>query len=260
MSHSTWPHRLMARTTPFHGVNRGSIPLGAAMNLRKDYQAALALRMEGKTYGEIKQTFGIPKSTLSSWFSGLKVSDKAKAILKSKEKNGYYKLVEFNKIRTEKIKEENESIRTKYKYQIKKLNRRDLMILGAALYWGEGYKNFGSLKRNSYPYLCFGNSDPEMVTTFILFLEKIIGITKDRIRCQVMIYPNSTPEDAVNYWQNLTQIPKKNFHYHVALSKASQGKRPNSLLPYGTLQLRVSKRQHFFKVRGLIDGIIEASK
>jgi len=229
------------------------------MNPRKDYQAALALRMEGKTYGEIKQVFSIPKSTLSSWFSRLKISNNAKAILKSKEKNGYYKLVEFNRIRTKKIKEENESIIIDYKHQVRKLNRRDLMILGAALYWGEGYKNFNNSKRNGYPYLCFGNSDPEMVTTFILFLEKIIGITKDKIRCQVMIYPNLTPEDAVNYWHNLTKIPRENFHHYVALSKASREKRPANLLPYGTLQLRVSKRQHFFKVRGLIDGIINAA-
>ncbi len=33
--HTDWPHRLMARTAPFHGVNRGSIPRGATTTNKK---------------------------------------------------------------------------------------------------------------------------------------------------------------------------------------------------------------------------------
>ncbi|HCM45649.1 MAG: hypothetical protein A3I32_02135 [Candidatus Yanofskybacteria bacterium RIFCSPLOWO2_02_FULL_45_10] len=229
------------------------------MVIRKDYQAALDLRLQGKTYGEIRNIFGIPKSTLSDWFSKLTVSNKVKKILQAKQRGGYLKLVEFNKIRTLGIKEENESIRSDYKSRIGKLNNRELSILGAALYWGEGYKNF-TLRRGNYPYICFGNSDPEMIVIFISFLEKIIGVPRDRMRGQVMIYPNLNPEKSVSYWQKVTKIPKKFFRYQVALSRASQGKRPKHLLPYGTLQVRVSRRQDFFKVRGLMDGIIKTIK
>ena len=70
------------------------------MDTRKDYPAALALRLDGKTYGEIRGIFKIPKSTLSGWFSNLKLSGRAKKTLESKKKNGYYKLLEFNKLRT----------------------------------------------------------------------------------------------------------------------------------------------------------------
>ena len=229
------------------------------MNSRKDYQAALALRLEGKTYGEIRTLFKIPKSTLSTWFSDLKISNEARAILETKKRNGYYKLVEFNKIRTLNIHKENEGIRKKYESRINKLNNKELMILGAALYWGEGYKNF-RLKRGTYPYICFGNSDPEMITTFLAFLERILGISKDRVKSQVMIYPNIVPSRAIKYWQNLTQIPEQNFRTQMAISRSSQNKRPWNLLPYGTLQLRVNKRQDFFKIRGLMDGIIKAIK
>ncbi len=228
------------------------------MDTRKDYSAALALRLEGKTYGEIRRNFKIPKSTLSTWFSNLKISSKAKKILESKKKNGYYKLVEFNKVRTLNIHKENENIRKSYESRIKKLSDRELMIIGAALYWGEGYKNFNQ-KKVVYPYICLANSDPEMITIFIQFLERILDITKDRIKAPVMIYPGIIPEEAVNYWQNLTKIPKENFRYQVALSRASQGRKPKNLLPHGTLQLRVSRRQEFFKIRGLMDGIIKAS-
>ncbi|HXK40567.1 MAG TPA: hypothetical protein VJ046_00455 [Candidatus Paceibacterota bacterium] len=226
------------------------------MDTRKDYPAALALRLEGKTYGEIRGIFKIPKSTLSGWFSNLEVSGSAKKILESKKKNGYFKLVEFNKTRTINIKKENEDIRKDYESRINKLSNRELTVLGAALYWGEGYKNFNQ-KKSVYPYICLGNSDPEMIIIFIHFLEKILGITKDRIRAPIFIYPGMIPEEAINYWQKLTKIPRENFRCQMALSRASQGKRPKNLLPYGTLQLRVIKRQEFFKIRGLIDGIIK---
>ena len=228
------------------------------MNVRKDYQPALSLRLEGKTYGEIKSLFGIPKSTLSVWFSKLKISKKSQKILESKRKNGYLKLIEFNKIRTANIKKENEDIRKNYESKINNLSDRELMILGASLYWGEGYKNF-NIKRGVYPYVCFGNSDPQMVIVFIKFLEKVLRINKSRIKTQVMIYPNLNPKESIDYWQNITKIPKENFRYQVALSRASQGKRPKHLLPYGTIQLRISKRQEFFKIKGLIDGIVKST-
>ena len=227
------------------------------MDTRKDYSAALALRLEGKTYGEIRRNFKIPKSTLSNWFSTLELNRRVKKILESKRKNGYLKLIEFNRTRTIGIKKENEDIRKNYESRINKLSNRELMILGGALYWGEGYKNF-NLKSGAYPYICFSNSDPFMHKAFIPFLEKILKITRDRIKCQVMIYPNTNPREAVQYWQNITQIPVENFRTQSTVSRDSQGKRPWNILLHGTLQLRVSQRQEFFKIRGLIDGIIKS--
>ena len=248
----------MVRTQTFQVWNRSSILRRAAMESRRDYQAALALRLEGKTYGEIRRNFEIPKSTLSTWFSNLRVSNRAKKILESKKKNGYYKLVEFNKTRTINIHKENEDIRKDYESRINRLGGKELMILGAALYWGEGYKNFGQ-RKNIYPYICFGNSDPYMLKVFITFLEKSLKINRDRIKCQAMIYPGISPQKAIQYWQGITQIPVENFRTQLCVSRASQGKRPWNLLPYGTLQIRVSRRQEFFKIRGLMDGIIKSA-
>lgn len=249
----------MVRTPTFQVENRGSIPRRAAMNSRKDYQAALALRLEGKTYGEIRRNFKIPKSTLSNWFSTLELDERIKKILESKRKNGYLKLIEFNKVRTKRIRKENEDIRKEYESQVGKLSKRELSIIGAALYWGEGYKNF-NLKSGAYPYICLANSDPVMIRVFVAFLERVLKISKERIKCPVMIYPNTNPQKAIRYWHSITQIPVENFRTQITVSRASQGKRPWNLLPYGTLQLRVSKRQEFFKIRGLIDGIVKAAK
>ncbi|MDO8496840.1 MAG: hypothetical protein Q7S43_05330 [bacterium] len=228
------------------------------MDLRRDYQAALALRLEGKTYGEIRRSFKIPKSTLSTWFSKLKISNRAKKILESKKREGYLKLLEFNKTRTVNIKKENEKICSVFKSKIEKLSDRELLLIGAVLYWGEGQKNF-TFKKYGYPIVSFSNSDPKMIQVFIKFLESILGFPKDRMRAQVMIYSGINSLAAIDYWHNVTRIPKENISYFVALSRASKGIRPKNLLPYGTLQIRINRRQEFFKIRGLMDGIIKAA-
>lgn len=226
------------------------------MNPRKDYQAALALRMEGKTYGEISSHFGIPKSTLSNWFSGLQLKNEVVRILELKRKAGYFKLLEFNRVRTKKIAQENESIRKSFESKIVRLDTRELMILGSALYWGEGYKNFRP--KRGYPYISFGNSDPLMHKAFIVFLEKILEIHRAKIKAQIMLYPGINAAKAVRYWHKMTEIPTQNFRTQLTVSRSSQGKRPWNLLPHGTLQLRIHKRGEFFKIRGLIDGIIKS--
>ncbi|MEK7589489.1 MAG: hypothetical protein AAB479_02595 [Patescibacteria group bacterium] len=227
------------------------------MNPRRDYKAALTLRLQGKTYGEIRDLFKIPKSTLSTWFKEIKLSSQAKLLLAQKTRNGYLELVKFNKQRTIKIEEENQSIRKKHESFVGKLSDRELMIVGAMLYWGEGYKNFG---KKSYVHLCLANSDPELIKIFIVFLNKFMDIKPEDIKPQVLIYPNMNPREAVSYWNKVSGIPSSNFRCYIALSRASQRKRPRNLLPYGTLQLRVNSRQQFFKIRGLIDGVIKSIK
>ncbi len=246
----------MVRTAFFQEANRSSILRGAAMNPRADYQAAKAMRMQGKSYGEIRKVFGIPKSTQSSWFKDLALSRKAKKILETKQKAQFLQLGEFNKRRSSDIAIENEEIRLKHEKIVGKLSDRELMLLGAALYWGEGYKNFGE---KVYKHLAFGNSEPLMIKVFLKFMKKILGIEKNRVKAQVMIYAGMNPQNAIKYWQLLTLIPKENFRTQLAASRSSQSKRPFNFLPFGTLQLRVYPRQEFFKVKGFIDGIIKST-
>lgn len=225
------------------------------MDLRRNYNEALNLRLQGKTYGEIQKVFQIPKSTLSTWFKNIQLNPKARLVLSRKYKKGIVALGSFNKARTGAIHMENEKIRLDFEKQIGNLTKRELLLIGATLYWGEGYKNFGS---KGYPYISFTNSDPQMILTFINFLERIFNIPREKVKAGVLIHQNLDNVSAVRYWQSLTKIPKENINSYIARSIASQGKRPKNSLPYGTLQLRVNRRQEFFKVRGLIDGIIKA--
>ena len=67
--------------------------------LRNDYKKALKMRLEGKSYGEIKSFLGVPKSTQSVWFKNLSLPTKAKSILVKKQANSVKFFSLFNLIR-----------------------------------------------------------------------------------------------------------------------------------------------------------------
>ncbi|TSC74046.1 MAG: Resolvase helix-turn-helix protein [Parcubacteria group bacterium Gr01-1014_33] len=130
------------------------------------------------------------------------------------------------------------------------------MLIGASLYRAEGYKNFNTARKN-YPYIGFSNSDPQMLMLFMIFLKDVLMIEKEKMRLEIHIYPQQSLADACTYWRGITGIPEERIKAYVAVSPASRGKRPKNLLPHGTAYLRINSRQEFFKVRGLIDGIIK---
>ena len=119
---------------------------------------------------------------------------------------------------------------------------------------GEGYKKAELL--NS-PYVCFANSDPDMVRLFMRFIREVIQAPENRIRVSIHIYPSIDEKKAINYWAKVTKLPQERFCITYQISRASKRKRPSNSLPYGTLDLRVNSRQNFYQIRGWIDGLIQ---
>jgi hypothetical protein len=216
------------------------------------YQSALGLRLKGNSEGEIKKALGIPKSTLSGWFKNLTLPLKARKLLEKKGRTARKPLMDFNRRRTLLIKSENKDIKEKSLKDIGQLSKRELMLIGTALYWGEGYRI--EIQKGS-PTISFANSDPAMATLFIRFLREILRITEEKIRPRVQIFGNIEPADAVNFWSKVLSVPPARFHVYSAISRAGNGKRPKNFLPFGTLQINVCDRVNAFKIQGWINGL-----
>ena len=241
----------MVRTPRFQCGNMGSIPIRAAMNA--NYQEAIKLRFSGKSYGEIKNLLGVSKSTLSSWLKELELPLSVKKILVKKSRVPRKQLMEFNRRRTQAIRIENKQVKQVATNQIKPLSKYELLLIGAALYWAEGYNRQDKV---SSPYISFGNSSPDMVVLFLRFLREVMQISEEKLRPIVQIHKNIKPELAITFWAKITNIPKERFHITHQVSRASKGKRPYNSLPYGTFKLNVVGRQKFFQIKGWIDGLI----
>lgn len=220
--------------------------------MNTNLQKAINLRFEGKSYGEINYVLGIPKSTLSYWLKNLNLPPSAQKILQEKDKKTRTHLIKFNERRTESIQIENKKIRKSAADEIKNISEYELLLIGAALYWAEGYNN---QNKSRSPYLSFGNSDPDMIILFLQFLKKIMYVPDENLRPIVQVHPNVKIKPAINFWAKTTGIPAQYFHITHQTSRASKGKRSTRLLPYGTLRLDVKGRLNFFRIKGWIDGL-----
>lgn len=232
--------------------------------MRQDYEKALLLRLKGYSYNEINQLLGAPKATLSGWFSGLPLSEKAQQRIRRRSKEGSLKgLLKRNRIQTHAARERATMMRKETRSQIGRLNQKDLLLIGAALYWAEGYKRpvVRNGKQRTYHAISFSNADPVMVRVFLAFLQNVIHIPKARIRAGIRIFRHINENEALQYWQMVTGLPIGNFHKtYYGVSKSSLGKRPYNRLPHGTVQIRIGDTKNFYRIMGLIDGISQHFK
>ena len=227
--------------------------------MRKDKQGALKLRLSGYSYNQIVLELGVPKSTLSGWFSGLNLSSGAREkIAKRVHEASLRGLIKRNKNQTQLAVKNMRSIRTASKREIKELTLNELKLIGTALYWAEGYKR--PLIRNgreaTYHAVALTNSDPKLISMFLRFLREVCGVPNENINADIRIYEHMNEKELLSFWQKVTDIPVKNFgKVYYGVSKSSLGKRPYNRLPYGTVMIRVNRTNLFHKIIGWIEGL-----
>lgn len=223
---------------------------------RLEKKQAVKLRLQGKSYNEIREILNIPsKGTLSYWFKNLKLTKAAKRRLKQKiafaREHG---LLKFNRDRTKAIQLENRIAKEFAKKTIGLLTKRELLLVGTALYWGEGYK------RAKYPSFSLSNSDPALISVFMRIIREVFLIPDEKIRAHIQIHPNLRVRETIKFWSKVTYLPPDNFRVIKLVSQASKNKRPKNFLPYGTLDVRVNSRQLYFKMMGFIEGLAKTAK
>lgn len=219
---------------------------------------ALRLRLTGKSYNEIRDALGVSKSTLSSWFKNVVLSDTARTRLALRSNIGTATLIKRNKMQTHKAEQRAREMRALAKEKVPLLTKHDLLIIGAVLYWAEGYKRLhmrDGKERMSHT-ISFVNSDPAMIKVFLRFLQEILKVPTDEIHLTMRLYPHINEESARTYWMEITGFPSSRFHRTTNMvSIASRGKRPFNRLSFGTLQVGVYDTAKFHYLLGLIEGV-----
>ncbi len=227
--------------------------------MRKDKSKALKLRLKGYSYNEIARLLGAPKATLSDWFHGLELSETARARLRKRVAEASLRgLTKKNKLQTHEAQKRAARIRSSARAMINKLSHKDLLLLGASLYWAEGYKRLivKNGKERSYHPIALTNSDPILVKIFIKFLKSICEIPEEKIFADIRVFEHMNADTVFDYWVKTTGLPKNNFRkLYYGISKSSQNKRPYNRLPYGTIQIRANNTQKFHQIMGWIEGI-----
>lgn len=222
------------------------------MKIKK--QKALALRLQGKSYKEIMRMLNISsKGTLSYWLSHVQLSSEAKKRLQRNiDKAIGGGLMRFNEKRTKRIRQENKIAIEKSMESVPYLSPTTLTLIGASLYWGEGYKRQPSFRT---PQISFGNTDPNMIKIFMRFVREVLKIPEHKISVKVQIHPHMHINRPIRFWSRVVNIPENKIKISRQTSRASKGVRPSTIQPYGTAEIRISSRKDFFRIMGWIKGI-----
>ena len=79
-----------------------------------------------------------------------------------------------------------------------------LFGLGVGLYWGEGNKAHKNAVR-------IGNSDPELLKLYILFLTKLCGVKREALKFDLQIFSNINAISALRYWTKELNVKADQF-------------------------------------------------
>lgn len=183
-------------------------------------QKIIFLRKQGKTLSEIVALTGIPKTTVFYHIAPLDLSRgtqekiNAKKGLRPQSKQDWAtaELVASSVIRT--------------------LSKRDLVLLLAAIYWGEGTKK----------ELNIINSDPGVIRLFIQGIS-VIGVKKESLRVSIRVYEDLDVQKVKQYWSKIIGVS----HSAITSVEVLQGKK-HGRLPYGMCRVRVARGGRYFKI------------
>jgi len=227
--------------------------------MRNDKNKALKFRLQGRSYNEITKLLGVPKSTLSGWFTGLELPDSAKERLNKRVYEKSVKaIIKRNKLQTHLAEQRARKIREVSRKKIEKLSDRDLFIVGIVLYWAEGYKRpiIKNNKIKTFHPVSLTNSDPKLIKIYLKFLREVCRVPEEKITANLRIYEHQNDNYLLDFWSKITDIPYSRFEkMYYGVSKSSLNKRPYNILPYGTIQIRVNSTNLYHQIMGWIEGL-----
>lgn len=212
----------------------------------KEKQQAIVLRKKGFSLCEIAEKLGVAKSSVSGWVRGVVLDSK---IQKKLHKRSFSRDA-IEKRRTSRLlgeKQKRIQIILGAEKEIKKITKKDLRIIGTALYWAEGGKRRAGSARVS-------NSDPYLILFMMRFFREICEVPEKKFRGQIHTHSHLNVRKSECYWSELTGIPVSQFYKTYAKpSKASLHKKDT--LPYGTFDINVPDNKVFLRLMGWIRKI-----
>jgi hypothetical protein len=125
------------------------------------------------------------------------------------------------------------------------LSERELLIAGAALYWGEGFKRDG----------CVGmaNTDPDVLRLFVTWLRACFGVDEARLRVRLYLHEGLDLERAEAFWSATLGVPRTQFR--TPYRAVADPSRRSSKHEMGCPAVRYSDSALHRRVMGLVRAL-----
>ncbi len=215
---------------------------------KEEQEQARLLRKKGMSINEIVHEVGVSKASVSLWVRDIKLSEQQRKKLSTHGRS----IESIEKRRTSRINntlKRHRVVVDAAKEDIPALSRQELLLVGTALYWGEGGKK-------SRGGANIANADPDVIRFMMRFFKEICGVPSKKFRGHIHTFSHLNAEDAERYWSRVSGIPRQQFFKTYSKpSVASKGKKDS--LPYGTFQIYVCDTKVFLTIKGWIERLAE---
>lgn len=159
-----------------------------------EQRRARELRAQAWTLPDIAAELGVAKSSGSLWVRDVEFTPRPRNRGHATQRPHplhVAKLAEIERCRVEGLE------------RIGQMSEREFLVLGLALYAGEGGKTDGEVR--------FANSDPKMILTFVTWLRRFFDVNESRIRMRLYLHEDLDVDAAIAYWSELVSIPPTQF-------------------------------------------------
>jgi hypothetical protein len=201
---------------------------------------ARALRAQAWTLADIAAELGVSKSSVSVWVRDVEfVPQPRNRGHPSHRPHPAHvaKLAELQRCRVAGVE------------RIGALSDREFLVLGLALYAGEGSKTDGDLR--------LANSDPRLILTFVTWLRRFLDIDEARLRMRLYLHDDLDVEAAVSFWSELTGIPPAQFTKPYRAPANSTRRRNRHI--YGCPAVSYKSAPLHRRVMGMVAAILSTS-
>lgn len=219
-------------------------------NAKDDLRArATVLRGEGWSVNDIAAELGVARSTAWGWVRHLPLdpdSDRARA---KREHSKVMTDARWTRHRVERDAAK-QAVFAQAMADVGRLDARDVLLLGAAIYWCEGTKSKPWRPDNKVRFI---NSDPVLIALFLRFLEAS-GVEDDRIRYRVAIHETADAATAANWWAGRLGLDRSRFYAPTIKRHMPKTVRHNVDGDYhGCLVVSVLRgREVYWRIEGVI--------
>ena len=187
-------------------------------------EKAIILRRQGKTYSEILKDIPVAKSTLSSWLTEVGLSIKQEQRITEKKRQAQRRGADAQ--RNKRVIKQK-SILEQAEKEIGRISKRELWLIGIALYWAEGSKE-KEYKTSSR--VAFSNSDPKMLSLYIKWLRECLHIDINDISADLYIHESHkmNVNKILAKWGEILKLPQSFFKYTYFKKNKINTKRKNT--------------------------------
>jgi hypothetical protein len=222
------------------------LSLSISMKLESQRKAAV-LRRQGLSIAEIAQRIKVSKGSVSTWVREIELEPEVLQSIKARSHSAAA-VEKRRKARLQQSEAIHATIIKKAQKEIGKLTKRELFLIGTALYWGGGSKK----KRGVVE---FTNSDPAIIILMKRFLEEVCGVPIEKMRGHVYLHEHLSIKSAERYWSDISGLPLLQFH--KTSIQHNKRRLVKDTLPQGTFALLVCDTTLRLRLEGWMRGLAE---